>query len=207
MIYTVFVRTFSFLSELTISPQIFIFNFLAWRNLLFLQNNMFNIFNMIKVNFCNSNVMSSVFTASRHTGSKPTNCTGLYLTSKEVKKAIFRLLSRQWYCTSRQWYCTPSEKNRMDCKQCHLLHPGNSARTQGNLKTSHCSSIWSIAQTFSSKVRVIFVWPWNENARTKQKQQTNENRAIWLVYRSDTNALGFWLVRRTLGWKNFMPDN
>ena len=129
MIYTVFVRTFSFLSELTISPQIFIFNFLAWRNLLFLQNNMFNIFNMIKVNFCNSNVMSSVFTASRHTGSKPTNCTGLYLTSKEVKKAIFRLLSRQWYCT-------PSEKNRMDCKQCHLLHPGNSARVQGNLKTS-----------------------------------------------------------------------
>ena len=136
MIYTVFVRTFSFLSELTISPQIFIFNFLAWRNLLFLQNNMFNIFNMIKVNFCNSNVMSSVFTASRYTGSKPTNCTGLYLTSKEVKKAIFRLLSRQWYCTSRQWYCTPSEKNRMDCKQCHLLHPGNSARAQGNLKTS-----------------------------------------------------------------------
>ena len=71
----------------------------------------------------------------------------------------------------------------------------------------HCSSIWSIAQNFSSKVRVIFVWPWNENARTKQKQQTNGNRAIWLVYRTDTNALGFWLVRRTLGWKNFMPDN
>ena len=140
MIYTVFVRTFSFLSELTISPQIFwyifIFNFLAWRNLLFLQNNMFNIFSMIKVNFCTSNVMSSVFTASRHTGSKPTNCTGVYLTSKEVKRAVFRLLSRQWYCTSRQWYCTPSAKNRMDCKQCHLLHPGNSAHAQGNLKTS-----------------------------------------------------------------------
>ena len=30
--------------------------------------------------------------------------------------------------------------------------------------------------------RAIFVWPWNEKARTKQKQQTNGNRAIWLVY-------------------------
>ena len=56
-------------------------------------------------------------------------------------------------------------------------------------------------------VRAIFVWPWNENAQTKQKQQTNENRAIWLVYRTDMNARGFWLVKRTLGWKNFMPEN
>ena len=29
-------------------------------------------------------------------------------------------------------------------------------------------------------IRAIFVWPWNENAPTKQKQQTNGNRAIWL---------------------------
>ena len=55
--------------------------------------------------------------------------------------------------------------------------------------------------------RAIFVWPWNENAQTKQKQQTNRNRAIWLVYQTDTNARGFWLVKRTLGWKNFMPEN
>ena len=34
----------------------------------------------------------------------------------------------------------------------------------------------------------------------------NGNRAIWLVYRTDTNARGFWLVKRTLGWKNFMPE-
>ena len=39
--------------------------------------------------------------------------------------------------------------------------------------------------------RAIFVWPWHENARTKQKQQTNGNREIWLVYRTDTNACGF----------------
>ena len=54
--------------------------------------------------------------------------------------------------------------------------------------------------------RANFVWPWNENARTKQKEQKNGNRAIWLVYRTDTNAPGFWLVKRTLGWKNFMPE-
>ena len=50
--------------------------------------------------------------------------------------------------------------------------------------------------------RAIFVWPWNENSRTKQKQQTNGNRAIGLVYRTDTNVRGFWLVERTFGWKN-----
>ena len=40
----------------------------------------------------------------------------------------------------------------------------------------------------------IFSWPWNENSRTKQKQQTNGNRAIWLVYRKGTNARGAWLL-------------
>ena len=49
--------------------------------------------------------------------------------------------------------------------------------------------------------RAIIVWPRNENAQTKQKQQTNGNRALWLVYRADTNARGFWLFKRTLGWK------
>ena len=52
-----------------------------------------------------------------------------------------------------------------------------------------------------------FRMTWNENARTKQKQQKNGNRAIWLVYRTDKNARGFWLVQQTLGWKNFMPEN
>ena len=55
-------------------------------------------------------------------------------------------------------------------------------------------------------IREIFVWPWNENARTKQKQQTKGNRANWLVYRTDTNARRFWLVKRKLGWKNFVPE-
>ena len=58
-----------------------------------------------------------------------------------------------------------------------------------------------------SLIKEIFVWPWNENARTKQKQQTSGNRAIWLVYRTDTNARGFWLVKRTLGWETFIPEN
>ena len=36
---------------------------------------------------------------------------------------------------------------------------------------------------------------------------TDGNRVIWLVYRTNTNAHVFWLVERTPGWKNFMPDN
>ena len=48
---------------------------------------------------------------------------------------------------------------------------------------------------------MIFVWPWNENAWTKQKPQTNGNRAIWLVYRTDTKACCFWLVKQMLRWK------
>ena len=53
-----------------------------------------------------------------------------------------------------------------------------------------------------------FSYSWNENPRTKQKNQTNGNSAIWLVYRTDlTNARGFWLVKRTLGWKKIMTEN
>ena len=51
----------------------------------------------------------------------------------------------------------------------------------------------------SKLIRVIFVWPWNENA------QTNGNRLIWSACLRDKIAFGFWLVKRTLSWKNFMP--
>ena len=44
------------------------------------------------------------------------------------------------------------------------------------------------------------IWPPWRHAKTL-------HRTIWLVYRTDTNARGFWLVKRTLGWKNFMPEN
>ena len=42
--------------------------------------------------------------------------------------------------------------------------------------------------------------------KQNRKKQTNEKRAIWMVYRTDTNARGFWSVKRTLRWKNFMPE-
>ena len=64
---------------------------------------------------------------------------------------------------------------------------------------------WSYS-VLLSYVRAIFVWLWNENAPTEQKQGMNGIRAIWLVYQIDTNVHGFWLVNRTLGWKNFMPQ-
>ena len=48
-----------------------------------------------------------------------------------------------------------------------------------------------------SDFRMTLKWKRANN----KKQQTNGNRAIWLVYRTDTNARGFWLVKGTLGWK------
>ena len=43
--------------------------------------------------------------------------------------------------------------------------------------------------------------------KTHEQNTTNGNRVIWLLYWMDTNACGFWLVKWTLGWKNFMPEN
>ena len=61
--------------------------------------------------------------------------------------------------------------------------------------------------TMEGSFRAIYIWPWNENVWTIQKQQKNGNRANWLVYQTDTNAGGFWLVKETLSWKNFVPEN
>ena len=55
--------------------------------------------------------------------------------------------------------------------------------------------------TMEGSFRAIYIWPWNENVWTIQKQQKNGNRANRLVYRTDTNAGGFWLVKGTLSWK------
>ena len=65
--------------------------------------------------------------------------------------------------------------------------------------------VWT--QPEASSDRAIFECPWNENARTKQKQETNGKRVIWEVYRTDTNARGFCLVKGTLVWKNVRPEN
>ena len=78
---------------------------------------------------------------------------------------------------------------------------------RGCFLNGNISEVHIYREQTSRTDRAILVWPWNDNARTKQKQRTNGNRAIWLVYRTDTNARGFWLVKRTLGWKNFMPVN
>ena len=43
--------------------------------------------------------------------------------------------------------------------------------------------------------------------REQNRNNTYGNRAVWLVYQTDTNVRGFWLVKRTHGWKNFMPEN
>ena len=42
--------------------------------------------------------------------------------------------------------------------------------------------------------------------RANKTETTNGSTAIWLVCQTDTNVLCFWLVKRTLGWKSFMPE-
>ena len=60
-------------------------------------------------------------------------------------------------------------------------------------------------KTSWKKSKATFVWPSNEKARTRQKQQTTKiERFDWFVEWIQTH---FWLVKRTLGWKNFMPKN
>ena len=78
---------------------------------------------------------------------------------------------------------------------------------RGCFLNGNISEVHIYREQTSRTDRAIFVWPWNENAQTKQKQRANGNSAIWLVYWTDLNALGFWLVKQTLGWKNVMPDN
>ena len=39
--------------------------------------------------------------------------------------------------------------------------------------------------TMEGSIRAIYIWPWNENVQTIQKQQKNGNRVNWLVYRTD----------------------
>ena len=66
------------------------------------------------------------------------------------------------------------------------------ARRKVNIKLVY--KIYYLIQQFSYDFEV------------KTREQNSENRAIWFVCRTDTNARGFWLVKQTLGWKNFMPE-
>ena len=45
---------------------------------------------------------------------------------------------------------------------------------------------------------------WKRANKTElDNKRTEIAGAIWLVYRTDVNARGFWLVKRMLGWKKF----
>ena len=70
-------------------------------------------------------------------------------------------------------------------------------RWQGNIIIKDWMSKKKNNIEFGLHDRAIFVWPWNENARTKQKQQTNRNRVIWFVYRTRHKLA--WLL---VGWAN-----
>ena len=45
--------------------------------------------------------------------------------------------------------------------------------------------------------------------KTREQNKTKKtigNRAIWLIYRTNINTCWFWLIKRTLGWKNFVRE-
>ena len=48
---------------------------------------------------------------------------------------------------------------------------------------------------------------WHDLEWKRANKTETTNRAIWLVYRTDTKARGFWLFKRTLEWKNVIPEN
>ena len=81
-----------------------------------------------------------------------------------------------------KWIRSPKPQSLLNCS----LH-----RFKAPFTRIQISGFVSTLPYFLRVKRAIFVWLWNENARTKQKQ-TNGNREIWLVYRTDTNAPGFW---------------
>ena len=51
--------------------------------------------------------------------------------------------------------------------------------------------------------KIIERFSYDLERKTREQNRKNkrtEIRAIWLVYRTETNARGFWLVQRKLGW-------
>ena len=47
------------------------------------------------------------------------------------------------------------------------------------------------------RFRAISVWPWNENAWTKHKEQTNRKRAIWFIECIQKHMAFGWLSERS----------
>ena len=68
------------------------------------------------------------------------------------------------------------------------------------MKNSFCICIYSL-------FRAIFVWPWNENTRTKQNNKRKEiERFEWFIERIQTGMAFGWLRKRSGEIKTFMPE-
>ena len=116
--------------------------------------------------------------------------------------------------TRRTWYFAQNAKRkrsartfRVSLKMPRLPRSANKAPVMQAIlslalknKTQH-QVIWKILlERFSYDLEM-------KTREQNDKRQTNGNRAIWLVYRKDTNARGFWLVKRKFGWKIFTNEN
>ena len=64
-------------------------------------------------------------------------------------------------------------------------------------------------QMKGKQCNLLKLFSYDLEMKTREQNRNNKRveTTIWLVYRTDTNARGFWLVKRTLGWKTFIPEN
>ena len=69
------------------------------------------------------------------------------------------------------------------------------------MSNSFCICIYSLFWA-------IFVWPWNEQTRTKQNNKRKEiERFDWFIERIQTCMAFDWLKKRSGEIKTFMPEN
>ena len=69
------------------------------------------------------------------------------------------------------------------------------------MSNTFCTRIYSL-------FRAIFVWPWNENTRTKQNIKRKEiERFEWFIERIQTGMAFGRLSKRKGEIKTFMPEN
>ena len=69
------------------------------------------------------------------------------------------------------------------------------------MSNSFCICIYSL-------FRAIFVWPWNENTRTKQNIKRKEiERFEWFIERIQTGMALGWLSKHSGEIKTFMPES
>ena len=120
------------------------------------------------------------------------------LTNKLLVNAKLQLLDQQIYFLSIVWTVTNNKNELWKTVRLTTFH---------NIQFSVTISIRLIRACFCicCVIRATFVWPWNEKVQTKQKKQTNGNRAILLPLERIQTRVAFGLLRERSGLKTSCP--